>query len=388
MKKHASKFLALATVVTATVAGVGIFATDLGHRGTTGADNTSATRTLEIPGDAPGAPESTGPSSPDSASNSAASNSAAASEAGSAGQSGTTPQGREATLSRGLSDDTETAGRNAGALGPQKLAPRSEPIERTAPEKVTFVIATHNVLGASHTRNGGRGFAGAETRMGWSVGLLNDYNVDIVGLQEFQQTQYQMFTARMPGYSVYPGGAAGPLGYENSIAWRDSMFELVDAQTIGIPYFGGRIRPMPVIHLRERTTGREFFVANFHNPADTHGPAGRWRAAATQIEINLVNDLREKTGLPVFITGDMNERESWFCTMTAGTGMAAASGGGTGSPCQPPPGPVPVDWIVHTPDAQTVEYHDVRTGIITRTSDHPLLVATILLDELAGVPEE
>ena len=264
---------------------------------------------------------------------------------------------------------------------PQVLAPVDPPIQPTPPPSFSFEIATHNVLGASHTsgKRGRKGYAGAATRMGYTVGLLNSYGVDVVGLQEFQTSQFSMFQARMPGFGVYPGLSAGRPGVDNSIAWRTSMFELVDAYTISVPYFGGRARPMPVIRLKEPQTGREFWVANFHNPADTHGNAARWRGAATAIEISLINRLREETELPVFITGDMNERESYFCRVTAGTGIAAASGGGTGSPCQPPPGPVPVDWILATPDVKITEYHDVRSGIITRTSDHPLLVATAFM---------
>jgi len=136
-----------------------------------------------------------------------------------------------------------------------------------------------------------------------------------------------------------------------------------------------------VIRLKEPETGREFWVANFHNPADTYGNAARWRGAATAVQISLINRLREETELPVFITGDMNERESYFCRVTAATGIAAASGGGTGTPCQPPAGPNPVDWILATPDVEITEYHDVRSGIITRTSDHPLLVATAFMAE-------
>ncbi|MEI2811190.1 MAG: hypothetical protein V9F00_13620 [Nocardioides sp.] len=124
----------------------------------------------------------------------------------------TTPTDRDGTLSRGLADDAETAARNAQAAGPQKLAPRPAPIERVAPEKVTFEIATHNVLGASHTRNGGRDFAGAETRMGWSVGLLNDYGVDIVGLQEFQQTQYRNVPGTDARFRGLPRWRCRPVG--------------------------------------------------------------------------------------------------------------------------------------------------------------------------------
>ena len=30
----------------------------------------------------------------------------------------------------------------------------------------------------------------------------------------------------------------------------------------------------------------------------------------------MVNRLRTETGLPVFVTGDMNERDEYFCQMT------------------------------------------------------------------------
>lgn len=266
---------------------------------------------------------------------------------------------------------------------PQVLAPAPAPIELIPPPSFSFQIATHNVLGNSHTSGKGRrkGFAGSGTRMGYTVNLLNSYGVDVVGLQELQRVQFDMFRGRMPGWGVYPGLDAGPLGIENSIAWNASMFDLVEAYTITVPYFGGRPRPMPVIRLREPETEREFWVANFHNPADTHGNAARWRGAATNIQINLINRLRAETELPVFITGDMNERESWFCRVTAGANIASMAGGGVGSPCRPPSGPNPVDWLMATTDVQVTGYHDVRSGLITRTSDHPLLVGTALLEE-------
>lgn len=263
----------------------------------------------------------------------------------------------------------------------QTLAAAEAPIEPLPPPPFSFQIATHNVLGASHTsgKKNRRGFAGAATRMGYTVSLINTHGIDIVGLQEFQSSQYSMFRGRLPGFEVYPGLSAGRLGVENSIAWRSAMFDVVDSYTIGVPYFGGRIRQMPVIRFKEPKTGREFWVANFHSPADKYGGAARWRLAATNVQIDLVNKLREETGLPVFITGDMNERESYFCRISAAADIASASGGGSGAPCQPPPGPVPVDWVLASTDVKVENFQDIRTGIITRASDHPLLVATVLL---------
>ena len=65
----------------------------------------------------------------------------------------------------------------------------------------------------------------------------------------------------------------------------------------------------PYVKLRSLDTGVEAWFANFHNPAETSRfhRQQRFRDRATGIEIALANRLIA-TGLPVFITGDMNER--------------------------------------------------------------------------------
>ena len=65
-----------------------------------------------------------------------------------------------------------------------------------------------------------------------------------------------------------------------NIAWRSSVFSLVDAHTLSVPYAGGSRIEMPVVLLESTTTGRRAWFANFHNPADTPhlGNNARWRA--------------------------------------------------------------------------------------------------------------
>ena len=59
---------------------------------------------------------------------------------------------------------------------------------------------------------------------------------------------------------------------------------------------GGNVKQMPVVHLREKATGRTFYVINVHNPASIAkygGDHSRWRAKAIAIE-----DARLATRLP------------------------------------------------------------------------------------------
>lgn len=86
---------------------------------------------------------------------------------------------------------------------------------------------------------------------------------------------------------------------------------------------------MPVVRLRHKKTGQEIYVANFQNPASVKKFADqeKWRDAATEKQIALVNRLRKETGLPVFLTGNMNERDGYDEKMTARTDMTWASTG-------------------------------------------------------------
>ena len=77
------------------------------------------------------------------------------------------------------------------------------------------------------------------------------------------------------------------------------------------------------------------YFSNFHNPADTatYRRQGKWRPEATRIEIALQNQL-QPSGIPRFMTGDMNERDAYFCRVTKGAPVKArpaASTGATGS---------------------------------------------------------
>ncbi len=193
----------------------------------------------------------------------------------------------------------------------------------------TFRVATFNMLGSSHTVGGGRGRASGVARMDGAVQLLAQHEVTIAGLQEFQPDQVRAFATKAPGWSAWPASSVGHGAGENSVAWRSDTWTLADKGLIPIPYFHGKIRQMPWVLLQNRGTGARVYVANYHNPADVHGPAQRWRVEATTREAVLFNRLAA-TGTAVLVTGDMNERASYFCRITGAVpGLHAAAGGST-----------------------------------------------------------
>ena len=109
---------------------------------------------------------------------------------------------------------------------------------------------------------------------------------------------------------MYPGDELSNYATHNSIAWRTAHWQLLEANTIPITYFDGKLIPMPYLLMRHVATGRLVWVANFHNPASTRnrGDQSKWRAKAKAAQIALANRLHQ-TGVPLIITGDMNERE-------------------------------------------------------------------------------
>jgi hypothetical protein len=274
---------------------------------------------------------------------------------------------------------------------PERKPKKRKKAKPALPPAADFVISTFNVLGSSHTSGSGKrpGMASGPTRIRWAASLLNHHGVDVVGFQELQGDQYRAFVgATGGGWGVYPGTAAGPLGIENSLAWRRSEWTLVESHTIQIPYFDGRLRPMPYVLLEHNATGRLSWFANFHNPASNskRGNNDGHRARAMELEVALANRLWSETGHPVFITGDMNEREVYFCRMTGGAPMIAANGGSNDGSCNPPPYPMPVDWIFGSEVVSFSGYFRDWSNFVQRISDHPMIVSRVTLDLTDGVP--
>jgi endonuclease/exonuclease/phosphatase family metal-dependent hydrolase len=260
----------------------------------------------------------------------------------------------------------------------RRLADRVEAVAQELDPVTTFRIASFNVLGDSHTGRGGDkpGYAAGPTRVGWAAQALNAAGVDVVGFQEYESVQHNAFMRRTGGaWAAFPGTSLGSNPVRNSIAWRRSTWTAIELKTIPIPYFRGNRVPMPYVLLENNETGQRVWIINVHNPTSNNkrGNNERWRDVGTSMQVNLMNNLKAD-GIPVILMGDFNERAEAFCRVTSGAGAHAANGGTT-SPCRPPAGQG-IDWIFGTPSLGFGSYVRLRTPLIARTTDHPLVAAT------------
>ena len=87
---------------------------------------------------------------------------------------------------------------------------------------------------------------------------------------------------------------------------------------------------MPYVLLRQKATGRTVYVSTFHNPADVHGPAQRWRTEATTREVAPFTGSRPP-GCPL-VAGDMNERDNYFSASRERPGCTRRLAGPTTAP--------------------------------------------------------
>jgi hypothetical protein len=267
------------------------------------------------------------------------------------------------------------------------LAPGAAPpasgsaVAPTEPRPTTrFQISSFNLLGAAHTEADGNkpAYASGARRMRWSLRILDEGGVDVVGFQEMERSQYERFMyLRGSSFGIYPAEAVGNTARPNSIAWRLDAWSLVSATTITVPYLRGRLIQQPVVLLRNVQTHRRAWFLNTHNPADARGPAQHLRDEAVRIQIAEVNRLRAETPfLPVFFTGDMNDREEFFCPVTARTELRAANGGSNVGGVCVLPRPSKIDWIMGTREVAFSDYLARDDELVDRTTDHPVIMAT------------
>lgn len=246
-----------------------------------------------------------------------------------------------------------------------------------------FRMATFNVLGASHTAaNGDKpSYADGSTRIGWAADLLRAEGIEVAGLQEYEPSQHHAFVRHTgDAWGIYPGMQIGKRAVRNSLVWDRSAWQAVEQHTIDIPYFHGKLVPMPYVLLEHVETGRQAWFINIHNPSSSkrRGDNQHWRNVATQKQIALMSDLGAD-GTPVFLVGDFNERGEAFCQVTAGNRAQAANGGTPGPPCGVP-ARAGIDWIFASNDVALSGYRRYQDDAVQRTSDHPMIQVDVTLD--------
>lgn len=245
------------------------------------------------------------------------------------------------------------------------------------PAAATFTVGTFNVLGSQHTRPGGprsHAFPPAARRTPKAAGLARAHGVDVLGLQELKPDQLAGLRNRL-GMEAFPGHAFGSRDTDNSILWDPQVFEKVSGGSFTIKFMNAR-RPQTVLRLRHRASGREMYFLNMHASAGG-GRHAVSRRNGHQTAVAQVNRLKQE-GLPIFLTGDMNDRAEFFCRVAPPTGMVAPYGGSTSGGCQPgsPPGGLAVDWILSTSGVSWSGYRHDKSPRPQGISDHPFVSAT------------
>jgi hypothetical protein len=289
------------------------------------------------------------------------------------------------TCALGLAIQSEKEGGGTKQLDPVEYLTElgaAVPDGPTIIPETAFRIATYNVLGFHLTAPGGGrpGWGNGASRVAAGKAKLEASGVDIVVLNEFESPQAAVFESdpewtlhrATPNNTFRNGNSNG-----NAIAWKTEDWKLVEETEFLVPY--KTTLHMPVLTLENLDTGAVIRVIGVHNPAST-ARAGNQQAArnnAREIEIAGMQELREQDPeIPIIIAGDMNERETVFCSFT-GTGFLQSSAGGSvGGGCQYPRHG-PVDWIFATLDLDFLG-QDIDQSFLGRISDHPLVLADVV----------
>jgi endonuclease/exonuclease/phosphatase family metal-dependent hydrolase len=238
-----------------------------------------------------------------------------------------------------------------------------------------FTVASFNTLGAVHTARGGNkpGMPAASVRTLRMIEVLRKHQVDVVGLQEFESPQANLFKHRAGATYAYwhPAGKSA-----NAIAWRRDRFALVGTLTQPVHYFGGKIQPMPGVLLEDlHNPAFKFWVLNVHNPASTRWHPGnqRWRNIDMVKEHALAQRL-VAGGTPVLFTGDMNEKASAFCAFTRDGVLQAAQGGSHENGQCRPPSTRKIDWIFGSHHVLFNDFRVDRSPLVRKTTDHSVVL--------------
>lgn len=284
-------------------------------------------------------------------------------------------QRAERTKARRLAAAAE---QQADAAAAQRKQRRQARVAAAAEQPLSFDMMSFNILGSQHTAPGGGtdNYAPGRIRSEWAANVMNDHDASIVGFQEIQRDQLDsIMAATQNRYAVYPGDTLGGKGIPQSVMWRTDVWESTWQGYFDIP-FTEQVRPQPYVRLRNLATGREIYVINMHTSAKTtRHPREADRDKATATVITLIHQLQEQEGLPIFLTGDMNEHAEIFCKITGQTDLVAAAGGSNANgSCRPPRG-MRVDWIFG--NGTFSGYVQDRSPMVANTTDHAVIATHV-----------
>lgn len=218
-------------------------------------------------------------------------------------------------------------------------------------------LTTFNILSSAMARGG---IDRATRAARWVQGE----GATVAAFQEVAKDQLRQMQRSLPGYNFFPRRTLGTRGSAIQIAWKTSEVKIMETGHVMRPFLGWQ-RPIPYVRLRDRDTGRGFWVMAIHNAPGGHETE---RDISTRKEIAKIKQMLGKDR-PVFVIGDVNER-SEFCSQVArATPLVSMNGGTAKKPCPVPRFGGP-DWMLGS-GAEFSGFAKVYNGI----SDHPALTA-------------
>jgi alpha-tubulin suppressor-like RCC1 family protein len=264
-------------------------------------------------------------------------------------------------------------GKSVRSRIPRIAAPAPAP--RRAP--FSFRLASINVLGNGHSKPYAHDdrFGPSRMRADWTAQALITNRLDVAGLQEPTAGQLQgILTAARGRYAAYPGPGAGDLAVEAPLVWDTRKYEATKTMTIRTQFIA-RVLKRPVVRLKDRATGREFWVMNVHNaPWDYQEK----RNKAVKVQIAKIQEL-EQSGLPVFYIGDFNEKRTILCKVLKRTGLISPYGGRINQQgkCVEPRQRMRVDWIFGSGIANYSGFAYSRPPLVRLSTDHWVPVVNV-----------
>lgn len=240
----------------------------------------------------------------------------------------------------------------------------------------SFRVASFNILGSQHTARS-KQWASGTKRARLAKRWLNGTGVTVAGVQEAQVGQMRKLTARNP-LRAYPHPKRSVnTQTAQSVVWNNRIWRKVEARTFRIPFHYNQVREQPMVRLRHRSTGRQVWVISTHMTTGNGARAAKERKVGTRRLVKNVNKLRA-TGVPVIVTGDMNSRAPFFCSLTGGTNLVTPAGGSNAGRCKPPRYSR-IDWLFGSPAIRWSGFRYADGGLLNRITDHTVPVARATL---------
>lgn len=234
-----------------------------------------------------------------------------------------------------------------------------------------FVLSSFNVLSSGAGKS--KGYAPGPERMRDVARILKANDVSVVGMQEMSHDQLVAFKKTAGDeYGTFAGASGKPGYHDTTLAWRKDTWKLVKGDHLTVPSYGGMDSKVPYVLLRNKQTGQEAYFIDAHNPANTrryHHQEG-FRDAAARKEAALAKQLLEKSGLPVFVMGDMNSVGEARKIFTKGAPLKAAN----------PRRRDGIDWIFGSKDVKFTRFRRERDGLINKTTDHPVVFTNVKIN--------